>query len=148
VHRVNQAVPHERQVLTQLLRVAHVHPYSERAAHLGVLRERGDRLGHHLLEHAVSGPGVHPHRQMSADLAQRGRRVQPPPGQVQGVTGRQDHLQLGGGLSSAGDGIAVVGPGLIAQRAGMYWGPDLPAFGSRHLQHEDVVHVVVVVKAP
>ena len=62
------------------------------------------------------GPDVHAHREVDAGAAERGGRVQPAAGHVEGVTGASTASIAGGASAATPDGIAVVGPGLVPQR--------------------------------
>ena len=79
--------------------------------------------------------------------AEGGGRVQEAAGQVQAVAGTQHGLDQRRLLGSPLDRGLAIGPGLIAQRGLVHGRVDLPALLALDLQHEDVVHVVVIAEA-
>ncbi len=95
----------------------------------------------------AAGPDVHAHRQVDARAAERGRRVQPAPRHVEAVAGGEHGVDGGRRLRGPAHGIPVLGPGLVAQRRLDDGRAHLPVLLAGHLQHEHVVHVVVVVEA-
>src|SRR6202012_420292 len=67
-------------------------------------------------------------------------------GKVQHVPGGEGGLEVGGEPRTLDDGIAVVGPGFIAERIAVDGFVDRPALLSRDLDDEDVVYVVMRVE--
>ena len=78
---------------------------------------------------------------------ERRRRVQPPAGHVQAVTGGEDGVDDGRCERGGAHGIPAVGPRLVAQRRLEDRGADPPVLLAGDLDDEDVVDVVVVVEA-
>ena len=95
------------------------------------------------VENVLAGDRVHADREVAGHPAQRLGGVQVAARQVERVTGPEHGVDDGWLLGPGRDGGAVVGPRLVAQRRVQHRLMDPPALLARHLQDEDVVHVVV-----
>jgi hypothetical protein len=90
---------------------------------------------------------VDPEGEVRADVAQRRCGVEVSTRQVETVAGLEHLVDHRRGVGSCGDSFATVGPRLVAQWRGVDGFVDAPALAAGDLEHEDVVHVVVVVEA-
>ena len=95
------------------------------------------------LDERVPGQRPDADGQVQRPLALRLGRVQPAAGQVEGVAGRQDHVERGRAVRGGGHLVLAAAPGLPFQRLGQHRLVDAPAFGAVDLQHEHVMGVVV-----
>ena len=119
----------------------------QRGTHLLVPADGGERRSHERVGEVMPGPHVDTEREVGADAAEGGGGVHPPPGEVEDVTRTERELERRGPGTRLRDGGPVVGPGLVTQGCGVHGRAEPPVLLAAHLQHEDVVHVVVVAEA-